>query len=200
MTISEDREGWKSALRKRLHAERNALALADRERLSEAIVGSILALDEYRRARTVLGYMTFGSELMTGAFADDALKSGKILVLPFVRRADNRLGLYRVRDLGADLAPGPWGILQPRPDNCEPVELSAVDFVLVPGLGFNAKGDRLGYGRGYYDRLLAGRRPGTALVAGAFHLQVVDRIPVEAHDVHVDKVVSERSTFVRDRR
>lgn len=200
MTISEDTEVWKSALRKRLHAERNALAPEDRERLSAAIVGSILALDEYREARTVLGYMTFGSELMTGAFAADALKAGKVLVLPFVQRAENRLGLYRVRDLGADLAPGPWGIRQPRPGTCEPVELSGVDFVLVPGLGFNAKGDRLGYGRGYYDRLLAGRRAGTALVAGAFHLQVVDRIPVEAHDVRIDMLVSERSTFVRDGR
>ncbi len=200
MIISEDPESWKSDLRKRLHAERNALALEDRERYSEAIIGSILALDEYRGARTVMGYMTFGSELMTGAFADDALRAGKILVLPYIRRAENRLGLYRVRDLSADLAPGPWGIRQPRPDTCEPVDLSSVDFVLVPGLGFNTRGDRLGYGRGYYDRLLAGRRPDTALVAGAFHRQVVDRIPVEEHDVRIDRVVTERSTFARDGR
>lgn len=200
MTSTEDQEAWKGDLRKRLHAERNALAPEERERYSEAIVGSILALDAYRTARTVLGYMTFGSELMTGAFADDALRAGKILVLPLMRRAENLLGLYRVRDLGADLAPGPWGIRQPRPDTCEPVDLSAVDFVLVPGLGFNAKGDRLGYGRGYYDRLLAGRRPDTALVAGAFHLQVVDRIPVEAHDVRIDRVVTEQAEFLRDRR
>lgn len=192
MIISEDPESWKSDLRKRLHAERNALALEDRERYSEAIIGSILALDEYRGARTVMGYMTFGSELMTGAFADDALRAGKILVLPYIRRAENRLGLYRVHDLSADLAPGPWGIRQPRPDTCEPVDLSSVDFVLVPGLGFNTRGDRLGYGRGYYDRLLAGRRPDTALVAGAFHRQVVDRIPVEEHDVRIDRVVTER--------
>ncbi|MGC1818823.1 MAG: 5-formyltetrahydrofolate cyclo-ligase [Casimicrobiaceae bacterium] len=200
MTISEDPQSWKGDLRKRLHAQRNALALEDRERYSEAIIGSILALEAYRRARTVMGYMTFGSELMTGAFADDALRAGKILVLPLMRRAENRLGLYRARDLSADLAPGPWGIRQPRPDTCEPANLSDVDFVLVPGLGFNARGDRLGYGRGYYDRLLAGRRPDTALVAGAFHLQMVDRIPVEEHDVRLDRVVTERTMFVRDGR
>ena len=200
MTISEDPQSWKGDLRKRLHAQRNALALEDRERYSEAIIGSILALEAYRRARTVMGYMTFGSELMTGAFADDALRAGKILVLPLMRRAENRLGLYRARDLSADLAPGPWGIRQPRPDICEPANLSDVDFVLVPGLGFNARGDRLGYGRGYYDRLLAGRRPDTALVAGAFHLQMVDRIPVEEHDVRLDRVVTERTMFVRDGR
>jgi 5-formyltetrahydrofolate cyclo-ligase len=197
MKPSQASEPWKGDLRKRLHAARDALSADDRRHLSEAILASVLALDAYRRARTVLSYMTFGSELITQAFNDDALRTGKTLALPYMLRGENRLALYRVRDFDRDLAPGPWGIRQPRPDSCDPVHLSEVNFVLVPGLGFNPQGDRLGYGRGYYDRLLSDRRRDTALVAAAFHLQLVDQIPVEAHDVRVDQVVTERGTFAR---
>ncbi|MEP6656742.1 MAG: 5-formyltetrahydrofolate cyclo-ligase [Betaproteobacteria bacterium] len=187
----------KAELRQRLHASRNALLPADRERFSESITRSVLALDDYRRARTVMAYMTFGSEFMTRRFVHHLFCEGKLLVLPRIRRADNRLELYQVRDLDNDLAAGPWGIREPRPDACATVELPAVDFVLVPGLAFNVQGDRLGYGRGYYDRLLVDRHPRTALVAAAFSVQLVEHVPVGEHDVPVDLVITERSIHRR---
>lgn len=187
----------KAELRKQLHASRNALPPADRERFSESITRSVLALDDYRRARAVMAYMTFGSEFMTQRFVHHVLCEGKMLVLPRIRRADNSLELYQVRDFDTDLAAGPWGIREPRPDVCNAVELSGIDFVLVPGLGFNVEGDRLGYGRGYYDRLLADRDPRTALVAAAFSVQLVDDVPIGEHDIPVDLVITERSIHRR---
>ncbi len=185
----------KAELRTRLHARRNALAAEDRTRFSASITDSLLALDAYRRARNVLAYMTFGSEFMTEAFLRDALRQGRTIVLPRIDRVRARLDLHGVCEFDSELAAGPWGIREPRPDICPVAELSEIDFILVPGLGFTAHGDRLGYGRGYYDRLLANRGPRTALVAAAFSAQIVDEIPIAEHDVPVDLVVTEQRTY-----
>lgn len=160
--------------------------------MSDAITGSVLALDAYRSARVVMAYMTFGSEFMTDAFINAAIRDGKTIVLPKIDRAHDRLAIHTVRELERDLAAGPWGIREPRSDACPIALLSEIDFVLAPGLGFTVRGDRLGYGRGYYDRLLAARDPGAALVAAAFSVQVVDEIPTTAQDVRIDRVITER--------
>src|SRR6478752_6324024 len=130
----------KAEMRSRLHARRNALAAEDRVRYSASITRSLLALEAYRRARKVMAYMTFGSE-----------------ILPRIDRIDDRLQLHTVCEFDTQLAAGPWGIREPRPDMCPVAELSEIDFIMVPGLGFTVHGDRLGYGRGYYDRLLVNR-------------------------------------------
>jgi 5-formyltetrahydrofolate cyclo-ligase len=185
----------KAELRTRLLAQRNALAPDDRASFSESITRSLLALDAYRQARKVLAYMTFGSEFMTEAFLRDALRQGKALALPRIDRIHDRLDLHDVCEFDSELAAGPWGIREPRPDICPVAELSEIDFILVPGLGFTVHGDRLGYGRGYYDRMLANRGPRTPLVAGAFSAQIVDEIPIAEHDIPVDLVVTEQRTY-----
>jgi 5-formyltetrahydrofolate cyclo-ligase len=86
------------------------------------------------------------------------------------------------------------GIPEPVPD-CHPVPRDAIDFVLVPGVAFDAAGRRLGYGGGYYDRLLPLLRPAAARVAGAFELQLVDRVPVSPYDLTVDAIVTESRTL-----
>lgn len=184
----------KSELRQRMQALREAITLEDRQRASDAITLDVLALDRYKAARTVMAYMTFGSEFLTDRFVSNTLDQSKVLVLPRVDRTRNQLALYAVRDLDVELTSGPWGIREPRPDVCPSVVVAEIDFILVPGLGFTARGDRLGYGRGYYDRLLAHKAQHTALVAAAFELQVLETIPVDAHDVPVDLIVTERKS------
>ena len=190
----------KAELRKRLHGLRDALTPEERARYSESITGDILSLAAYREARTFMAYMTFGSEFVTDALIRDALANAKTLVLPRIDRAQNRLETYAVQDPEGELAAGPWGIREPRPDRCRPIAFSEIDLVLVPGLGFNAGGDRLGYGRGYYDRLLQYRDRRTTLVAAAYSIQVLDTIPVGEYDVPVDIVVTEAGTYRRPMR
>jgi 5,10-methenyltetrahydrofolate synthetase len=188
----------KAELRSRLLVARDALSALDRARHSDAITDQIVDLDAYQQARTVMAYMTFGSEFMTERFVTHALDHGKRLVLPKVRRADQRLSLHVVRDLRSDLGEGPWGIREPKDERTATATIDDVDFVLVPGLGFTANGIRLGYGRGYYDRLLEHRAPYTALVAAAYQLQLVDHIPADAYDVPVHLIVTERGMHRRE--
>lgn len=141
-----------------------------------------------------MAYWSFGSELDTSRLIAEVYARGKTLVLPRVDRQRDALSLFAVSDPQADLVANAWGIREPRPDICLPVSAGQLDFVLVPGIAFDARGGRLGYGKGYYDKLFheckrQGGRPFTA--AGAFEVQIVDNVPMEAHDVPVGLVVTE---------
>jgi 5-formyltetrahydrofolate cyclo-ligase len=186
----------KGALRREILARRDAVDPAVRARQSAGALLRVAALPAFRQARVVLAYASFGSELDTGPFLRDVLASGRALVLPRVDRAGRRLALHRVRDLDADLEAGTWGIPEPAPDRCGPAAPGEIDFVLVPGLVFDPRGGRIGYGAGYYDRLLgAWPPPVPPLVAAAFELQVVPAVPVGPGDHRVDLVVTESRTY-----
>ena len=110
------------------------------------------------------------------------------------------LVLYQVASLETDLRPGTWGIPEPDPAHCGLAAPADIDFILVPGVAFDPDGGRLGYGAGYYDRLLAAWvSPLPPLVAAAFELQIVPAVPVLAGDHRVDLVVTESQTYWRRR-
>ena len=184
----------KTSLRQSALRRRAALPEAERARWSRRIVARILDLPPYERSSVVLAYASFGTEIGTGEFLKRVLGDGKNLILPRVERG--RLGLYEVGDLARDLAPGPWDIPEPIPDYCPVADPGSIDFALIPGVAFDGTGGRLGYGAGYYDRLLAGGLADHApLVSGAFEAQIVDRVPVDPHDVRVDLVVTEAGMY-----
>ncbi len=186
----------KGALRQEILARRDAMDPAVCARLSAAVLTRVAALARFRQARVVLAYASFGSELDTRPLLRDVLASGRALVLPRVERAARRLALHRVGDLDADLEAGPWGIPEPAPARCAAATPGEIDFVLVPGLVFDPHGGRIGYGAGYYDRLLgAWPSPVPPLVAAAFELQVVPQVPVLPGDHRVDLVVTESRTY-----
>ncbi|MDH3288388.1 MAG: 5-formyltetrahydrofolate cyclo-ligase [Betaproteobacteria bacterium] len=185
----------KHELRKQVLSRRDALGAAQRALLSEKITARVLALSSYRSARCVMAYMSIGSEFETASFVSDLRGQRKTLVLPRARRGSQVLELYAVRDLERDLTMGVWGIREPRPDMCRTVPLERIDFVLVPGVAFTARCERLGYGGGFYDQLISGfsRRP--SLAAAAFGLQIVPELPVSPTDQCVDLVITEDATY-----
>ncbi len=186
----------KAALRRAVLRRRAALPEEERALLSGRIVATILNLPTYKNADVVLAYASFGTELQTDELLWRVLNDGKVLVLPRVE--GSALGLYEVQDLTSDLAPGTWGIREPEPDRCPAVDRGGVGFALIPGVAFDRGGRRLGYGGGFYDRLLAGGLPdGTPLVSGAFEVQILDEVPTDPHDAPVDVVVTEREVYAR---
>lgn len=186
----------KQALRQRIIAAREKLGAGERLRLSRDILDTIRAMPAYHQAECVLAYLDFGTELQTGYWVAQALRDGKRVLLPRVNRASKHLDLYPVVDLEQDVAPGTWGIREPLPERCNKEEaLGRIDFVLLPGVAFDREGGRLGYGGGFYDKLLARLPHRPPLVAGAFALQVVDDIPLEPTDRRVDWLVTEHETI-----
>lgn len=189
---------------KRHKAEIRSLVLRQREQMdaalhaqsSAAITQRLVALPEYQRAAMVLGYVSFGTEFTSRDWLRRALGDGKHLILPRVDGGSKQLELYRVRDLDSQLQQGSWGIAEPVPERCERlIGLNAVEFALLPGVAFARDGSRLGYGGGYYDKLLArmARRP--VLVAAAFAIQLLDAIPQEQTDVKIARIVTEQESI-----
>lgn len=185
----------KAALRSLVLQRREALDPAVRKTASRRIVDSVLAHDGFLRARSVMAYASFGNEVDTSALCEAVLAEGKTLLLPRIDKTRDAIRVYAVRDLTRDLEINRWGIAEPRPEACLEIRPAELEFVFVPGVAFDARGGRLGYGKAYYDRLLAASlQAGGAptLVAGAFAVQVVDQVPMEPHDVRIPEVVTER--------
>jgi 5-formyltetrahydrofolate cyclo-ligase len=187
----------KSELRQRVIALRDGLSVDVRAALSDAIVGRARAEPRYQQARCVLAYMSFRSELSTRTFLQRVIEEHRILVLPRINKLHRVLDLFCVADLDSDLIAGPWGIREPDPTRCPAFDPLQVDFVLTPGVAFDTHCDRLGYGAGFYDRLLSAVSPQAFKLAAAFDLQIVDRVPLESHDLPVDKVITERAIYTR---
>lgn len=176
-------------------------AQVDKDRISQLAVASLMQLPEYQATRTVLWYLDCRSELRTRHALPAALASGQRIIVPYCTvddRGDNRLGLWWLQALD-ELAIGKWKILEPPRERWRepgreilPVE---IDFVMVPGVGFGRDGARMGNGQGYYDRLLESVRPDCPLVGLCYESQLFDNLVVDAHDVFMDKVVTECAVY-----
>ena len=185
----------KRALREQLVAARDALPAPLHATASTAIAAGIACLPSFVAAQRVLLTASFRSEWDTLPLIRAALAAGKTVALPRVDATARMLELRAIRDPATDVAPGYQGIPEPGP-GCPAIAAGAIGWVLVPGVAFDAAGRRLGYGGGYYDRLLPLLAPGAVRVAGAFDLQVVARVPAAPHDLAVHTVVTETRTIV----
>jgi 5-formyltetrahydrofolate cyclo-ligase len=187
------REG-KRSLRDAILQSRDALDPVWREEASAAIAARIAEGPSFVQARTVLLTLPFRSEWNAMRIVERALAAGKIVAAPRVDAPARMLRVYRIDDPARDVETGYRGIPEPRA-TCAEIPLASVDWVLVPGVAFDDRGHRLGYGGGFYDRLLPLVPPTVARVAGAFDMQVVERVPTAPHDVGVDTIVTEQRTL-----
>jgi len=181
----------KAALRARLRAARAALGDERRRVASAAVARRLADLPELAAARSVLGYAAGHTEVDLDPWLRGRLDRGDAVWLPWVDGPALRLGA--VADLGA-LVPGWRGLREPPHDPGDPgADPAVVDAAVVPGLGWDAAGGRLGQGGGHVDRLLARLRPGVPVVGVGFAVQVVGPpgVPREPHDLPVDVVVTE---------
>ena len=139
----------------------------------------------WREAQAVLLFYPMALEPAVWPLAEVAWRAGKVVALPRHDQATNSYVAARINDVEGDLAPGRFGIREPRPE-CPPV--NRLDLALVPGLGFTLDGGRLGRGRGYFDRLLAAI-PGFKCGVG-FDCQVALELPLQPHDVRLNCILT----------
>jgi 5-formyltetrahydrofolate cyclo-ligase len=175
----------KKAIRKKVLAARDTLPPGERTAKSRAIEERLFALSEFKSARVILFFASFRSEVDTGQMIRRALAFGKRVVLPKVTGTE--LVLHEIEDPERDVSPGAWGI--PEPHGPRPVMLEEIDLIIVPGAAFDEQGNRVGYGAGFYDKLLPAFKKMT--VALAFEAQIVPRAPTEVHDIPIKKIVTE---------
>lgn len=185
----------KKELRRKILSQRAALSPEEIAQKSEAIAAKVLALPFYQEAKVIMVYLSFRQEVETRPIIEHALAAGKRIVAPVTDRVQKKLIPLEIKNYPHDLAPGAWGILEPKL-YCPSVNPREIDLVLVPGVAFDQAGNRLGYGGGFYDRFLKDLREGAITIALAYSFQVKGRIPAEKNDLPVACVVTEKETIL----
>ena len=176
----------KRAIRREVLARRDAVAPGQRSERSLRVAERVLALPDVLRARTVMAFWSFGSEVDTAPLIRRLHEAGTRVALPSIREGDMVAVAYAPGD---PVTPTSFGAMEP--SGSEIVEPADVDAALVPGVAFDRRGARIGYGGGFYDRFLARTRPGVPAIAIGFALQVVVAVPQGRMDRHVDAIVTE---------
>jgi 5-formyltetrahydrofolate cyclo-ligase len=187
----------KKRLREKLLKKRDSIPPEQKALQETSIEKRLFELDNFKKADSILMYVSFRSEVNTRKFLDDIHKMGKRLILPLVDARHKVLKLYEVKD-NSELAPGYMGIPEPDVRENRRVTIKDIDLVVIPGTGFDIQGNRLGYGGGYYDRLLSYESKQLAevehipTVALAFEEQIGEEIPAEPHDIQVDMIITDK--------
>jgi 5-formyltetrahydrofolate cyclo-ligase len=179
----------KSHLRRTIIGRRDELLPQEIRRLSAAASSHLFALPEFKSARTVMFFVSFGSEIDTLPMIEKALSEGKTVAAPAADPASRTLTPRELRSLTADLAPGAHDIREPQA-RCRPVQLPEIDVVIAPAAVWGEDGYRVGYGGGYYDRFLASVPNATRIGLG-LEAQVVRVVPHGPQDLPVDLLVTE---------
>lgn len=176
----------------RAQAHENRKNQENKDELSLSICEKFVSLPEYAAAQTVMFYVDVRTEVRTRDSLPQVLNQGKKIVVPYC--VDGELELFWLEDMD-ELSIGMYKILEPREELRslpeKRVEVTELDLVMVPGVAFDRRGARMGHGKGYYDKLLEHARPDTPLVALAFECQLFEEIPTQAHDVFMDKIITE---------
>lgn len=155
---------------------------------SRLIQQKLFSLPEFLKAKTVMFYISFGSEVDTIEMINSALKSSKTVCVPV---SDFELNEMKAVELNAfeELSPNDKGILEPSKGTASEIDSSRIDLIIVPGIAFDEKGNRLGFGAGFYDKFTANCN--AKLIALAFEEQIEKEIPSLCHDQKVHKIITE---------
>lgn len=177
----------KVAVRSELIARRCGLSPDIWRIASSAAQQRLVSLERFRQAAVIALYAPIQQEIDTAELFDAAVAAGKQVLYPLVR--NGQLQFRQVTEL-RQLADGAYGIPEPSLSDRD-VPLEQADLIVVPGVAFDLQGHRIGFGKGYYDRCLR-RLSGRAALVGLCHdFQLLDCIPVEAHDINMQYVVTE---------
>ncbi|MFW6243582.1 MAG: 5-formyltetrahydrofolate cyclo-ligase [Desulfovibrionales bacterium] len=182
----------KTSLRKELAVRRRALSPEQVARRSSSVHKLLEGLDSWRRAREVMLYLPVNNEVDTWPLARKLWQRDVRVLLPRCRP-----GCPGVMDLAcvagdAEILPGSYGVPEPDPSRCQALESVSPDCIVVPGVGLDRMGFRMGYGAGYYDRFLSRPEVAGSLTIGlAYRFQVVDTLPRDPWDQPVDVLITE---------
>lgn len=188
MSLSE----IKKNLRKNILKQRSALSPIEISQKSQAIAKYVSFHPDYEKAKTILIYLDFKSEVQTELMVKHALLAGKKVYVPVVQEGDDNLLLVAYEGDITPMYRSNYGILEPLVTTANTISIGAIDLILAPGVAFDARGYRLGYGGGYYDRLIEPKKDlKLPVYALAFSLQMVEHVPHDTWDQRIDGIFTE---------
>jgi 5-formyltetrahydrofolate cyclo-ligase len=183
----------KNRTRQQMRTNREALTPAERLEKSRRICRHVMGL--INDGQTVMVYSAKELEANTLPIINSLLARGNPVVVPIIVKADVSLRLSYLKDLSV-LVPSTFGVTEPI-GNEIPADPADISTILLPMLGFDRHGGRLGYGAGYYDRFLA-KNPQIRRIGIAFACQEAERVPVDENDIHMNCIITEEGIVYSD--
>jgi 5-formyltetrahydrofolate cyclo-ligase len=188
----EDLKAKKSEIRRSTLARRDALSKKQGADKSRAIMGRLFEFANFLESRIVLFYLSHKSEVDTESMIRQALALEKIIALPVIDEEKKGIVPLKIDNLDRDVGPGYRGIREPISQRCKVIPVQQVNLAIIPGIAFDERGGRIGYGTGFYDRFIPELDITTRKVALAFECQIVPQIPMEPHDRYTDIIITEK--------
>ncbi len=179
----------KKTLREQFLTKRKALSPLEVKNKSEQIRHRLINSPWYRSAQNILFYVSFNNEVDTYRMIKEALRNGKTVLVPKTNTRNKTICASQLLSW-EDLTTGAYSIQEPREDCTRKVPISSVELLIVPGVVFDLCGNRIGYGMGYYDRLLKETIHAHS-IGLSFECQLIKSIPAEEHDEKVEIIITE---------
>jgi len=151
----------------------------------------------FLEAKISLLYINTENEVNTKKIIPGCFDQNRIVVLPAFNKERHEMALLKIDNVETDLILGPRGVLEPDANRCKTVPIENIDIAIIPGIAFDEKGGRIGTGTGSYDRLIPKLSITTRKVALALECQIIQQIPMESHDKHVDIIITEKRTIYK---
>ena len=180
----------KDILRKNLIKKRKNISHSEVLNKSKLIEKKLFKIDEFRFAKNILFYVSYNNEVFTHNMIKKSLSMNKNVITPISYVKKRNLILIKI-DKWDELKKGSYNILEPIRTREKEILLDSIDFIIVPAIGFDLKGNRIGHGLGYYDRLLKKSKNATH-IGLAFEFQIMNQIKVEEYDIPVNIIITEK--------
>lgn len=181
----------KDRIRKLIKEKRNCLSITERDIKDKNIFNRVVNSEIYKNSEVIFIYVSFNGEVDTLKIIEYSLNHNKIVCVPRVICNTKSMEAVKISST-YELAKGLYGILEPK-KICKAIDKKDIDLVLIPGIAFDKKGNRLGYGGGFYDKFLEKKDLNFkfSTIGLAYEFQVVENIPCEKHDISVDGIITD---------
>ena len=176
--------------------KRNAHSSSELDALSISIFKHLSSLQRLREAQTVCTYVHIGSEVRTRELIHWALNKGKSVIVPITDETHTTLRFSEIKDLDRELEPGAFGVPEPKSEFRRITPLEKADVILVPGVAWDLRGYRLGYGAGLYDRSINALQTPKWKIGLAFTFQIIPELPTSRFDTRVEQIVTDHMTIL----
>ncbi|MBW2252122.1 MAG: 5-formyltetrahydrofolate cyclo-ligase [Deltaproteobacteria bacterium] len=182
----------KSEIRSDIAEILNALSDNEIKEKTKEIENRLFEFANFLESKIALLYINNSCEVISLDIIKRCFDLYKIVVLPAPNTSRYEMKLMKIDNIDKDLSPGAEGILEPDAHRCKTVPIESIDIAIIPGIAFDEKGGRIGSGDGYYDRLIPKLPITTRKVALSLESQIIQQVPVESHDRHVDIIITEK--------
>lgn len=179
----------KKEVRKFIKEKRGLLTKEEKERLDTIIFDKVVSSKEYKEYKCIFIFVSYDTEVDTHRIIKQALKDGKVLCVPKVISKEEGMAIVQINKF-EDLEIGYYGIPEPK-DTKLKVEEALIDVCFLPGLAFDKKGGRVGYGGGFYDRFLRKSRKDAKKIGLAYSFQILEEVPMEQNDEFIDGIITD---------